>query len=466
MRPVGLVVPLYQEADRFEEYGPQLLDFLRRLPDGSELVFVDDGSTDGTAELVAGVLEAQAVRARLIRRPHRGKGAAVAAGLAATDAPIAAFCDLDLSTPLDQLALVLRAADRADVLAIGSRDLSTSVVERPESRLRETLGRAYNRLLQATLTPGIVDTQCGAKAAARGVWRAVLPLVGEKAFAWDAEVVAVAVALGIPVQEVPVIWRHDDRSKVRVGRDGLRMVAATPRIWRRARHARGDRPLEERHWWFRSKAALVATAIRRTGGGSGILVDLGGGGGGVTVRLGWDPGSCVVVERDAHRASAARHRHGVPAVRGDAAAVPLRTGAAAVVCLLDVVEHVEDPAAAVAAAAELLGPGGRLVVTVPAHRWLWSAADVRLGHLRRYDRAGVEQLVGGAGLDPVVLTHVFSWLLPPLAIGRRLLGRDGLGAAATPIDRAALVLTALERLLVGRVSLPLGSSVLCVAVRR
>jgi hypothetical protein len=93
------------------------------------------------------------------------------------------------------------------VLAIGSRDLATSTLLRPESPVREALGRTYNRLLQATITPGVVDTQCGAKVASRAVWEAVLAHTTELGFAWDAEAIAVARALGIEVQEVPIDWR-------------------------------------------------------------------------------------------------------------------------------------------------------------------------------------------------------------------------------------------------------------------
>ena len=90
----------------------------------------------------------------------------------------------------------------------------------------------YNRLLQATITPGIVDTQCGAKFAATELWQRIIPECREDGYAWDAEVIAVARALMIPVREVPIEWRHDDRSKVHVLRDGAAMVAATGRIWR------------------------------------------------------------------------------------------------------------------------------------------------------------------------------------------------------------------------------------------
>jgi SAM-dependent methyltransferase len=494
-RAFGLVVPLYEEEERFPEFGKHLLDYVADLPEGSEIVFVDDGSRDGTASLVEEL---------------------VAAGLAATEAPWAGFCDLDLSTPLEDFDRVRVAALRAPVLAVGSRDLATSRVVRNEGRVRETLGRTYNRLLQATIAPGIVDTQCGAKAASRRIWNAVLPHCGEEGFAWDAEVIAVATALGIGVQEVPIEWRHDDRSKVHVLRDGASMVWATTRIWRTARRVAAEstaapraassagpvvapgavgpvgdagRPSTEvfdeanaellvgadrQHWWFRSKAAFVATALRRAEVGrdasAGWLLDVGAGTGGVTAMLGWRDDRVAVAEGSRTLVSHAHREHGLGAVQALVHRLPVADGSVDVVCLLDVIEHLTDPVAALEEAARALSPGGHVVVNVPAHQWLWSAADESLGHVRRYDRRLLRAQLTAAGLEPVFDTHVFSWLVAPVWPTRRLSRGDGaeLGLDRTSllVDRAAMVLTALERELIGRVRLPLGTSLLCVARRR
>lgn len=493
--PLGLVVPVYDEAGRLGEFCEPLLDFIATLPAGSELVIVDDGSSDGTVALAKAHLVARPeVAARVLERPHLGKGAAVVAGLEALSTPLRAFCDLDLSTPLAELHRIVVAGARPGVLAIGSRDLTGSSVVRPESRAREVLGKAYNRLLQATVAPGVVDTQCGAKAATAGVWEAVLTHTREEGFAWDAEAVAVAVALGLEVQEVPIEWHHDDRSKVHVLRDGLRMVRATPRIWRRRRAAMLSRSStspqlregevfdehnaellmgsDRTHWWFRSKAAFVATALRRTApasGATGWLVDAGAGAGGVTALLGWAPDRVAVLEGNGAMVRQALSVHGLAGVQAHVGALPVADGSAAVVCLLDVIEHLEDPVPALAAARRALALDGRVVVNVPGHPRLWSQADVELGHVQRYTRSVLRRQLADAGLEPILMTHVFSWLVPPVWLARRVVKPStaelGLDQTSPVIDVAGMVLTWFERQLLGRRSLPLGTSVLCVAVR-
>jgi SAM-dependent methyltransferase len=497
------VVPLFDEEERLAEYGPALSAFIVRQAPGSELVFVDDGSTDATTSAVEGLIAAEgAAPIWLLRRPHAGKGAAVAAGLATATTDLAAFCDLDLSTPLDQLERIIGAARRAPVLAMGSRDLAGSRLLRPEGHVREALGRTYNRLLQATITPGVVDTQCGAKAATTSVWRRILPHCQEVGFAWDAEAVAVAAAIGIGVQEVPIDWRHDERSKVNVGRDGAAMVWATSRIWRRTRRLRAERVAsvpaaaapgeapqatgevfddanaallmgaDREHWWFRSKAAFVTTALRRAAGrpGDGWLVDAGAGAGGVTSMLGWPPERVVVVEGNHGLVGQAHRVHGLAGLQAGVHGLPLADGTAEVVCLLDVIEHLVEPVPALVEARRVLAADGHLVVNVPAHGWLWSPADEALGHVRRYTRRSLRDDLQAAGFEPLLMTHVFSWLVAPVWLKRRVAGGGdaelGLDQTSFLIDRAAMVLTLLERVLIGRLPVPLGTSVLCVAAPR
>jgi glycosyltransferase involved in cell wall biosynthesis len=249
---LSLIVPLYDEEERLVESASSLADFVTGYRLGSELILVDDGSRDNTADVANDLARQLPVPTRVLERPHLGKGAAVRSGLAVAAGTILAFCDVDLSTPLDELGRIAAAAASAPVLAIGSRDVvSTRLIQR-ESEARELLGKAFNGLLRMTLTPGIYDTQCGAKAAHRAVWKEILPYCVEDGFAWDAEAIAIGRRRGIAVWEVGIAWRHDARTRVRPLRDGARMVAAVPRMIRRVRQTPslvagpGARPIDLR----------------------------------------------------------------------------------------------------------------------------------------------------------------------------------------------------------------------------
>jgi dolichyl-phosphate beta-glucosyltransferase len=495
---ITVVVPLYNEYERFERFAGELVEFVAGQPAGSKLIFVDDGSADGTAELVESLQrEAHLPHdfVRLLRRPHRGKGAAVRAGLDDARTPVAGFCDLDLSTPLADFTRVIDAARDAPILAIASRGLATSRYIRRQSRVREFLGRSFNKMVQLAVLPGITDTQCGAKVSRTELWHAALAFCREDGFAWDVEILAIAATLDISVQEIAVDWRHEDESKVRLLRDGTAMLRALARIRRRLQQQAGaldagratlavsdpkqvpGRTIDARttaaltgadgtHWWFRSKAAMVNWALERWGEKDERLVDLGAGAGGVTAKLGWSPRRAIVVESNPELVSTARRRHSLEVVQGELEHVPVASACAHVVCLLDVVEHLAEPGKTLREAHRLLTADGHLIVNVPGHPRLWSAADVALGHVRRYTRATLRTELEQEAFEVLWCSHVFSWLVLPVRLRRRRNVRGpelGVDVDSALVDRWALLLGWVERLVLRFVTLPVGTSVLAVA---
>ena len=485
-----LVVPLFNEAHRFPIYAPQLIEFISGYPQGSEIVFVDDGSSDGTTQVVEQFMAAHCdAPLRLHHQSHKGKGAAVAAGLMSANTEVACFCDLDLATPLDDLARIVGTAARDPIMAIGSRGVASARIIRHQTRSRELLGRAYNKAIQFSLLPGIVDTQCGAKAARTSVWASIIPDCNEVGFAWDVEIIALARTMGLQVREIGVEWRHQEGSRVKPLRDGVRMLRAIPRIRSNLRDHLRSRATsttqggetfdsttaalltsnDTTHWWFRSKATFVSLLIRRFAPTDGWLVDIGAGAGGVTAVLGWAPDRSMALERNTQLVRETKRRHAVQAVAGDAADLPLADATANVVCLLDVIEHLSDPVSAISEAARILTNDGRLIVNVPAHPRLWSSADEVLGHARRYTKRSLREELERGGCKIIWTSHVFSWLVLPVWLRRRTRPSEepqlGLDVASPLIDRLSMVLTRLEWIIVSHVSLSFGTSLLCIARR-
>ncbi|MEO1676886.1 MAG: class I SAM-dependent methyltransferase [Pseudomonadota bacterium] len=224
--------------------------------------------------------------------------------------------------------------------------------------------------------------------------------------------------------------------------------------------------LEEAHWWFAGRRQIVADVLRRIVGlkpGARIL-EAGAGTGGNLAML-REFGAVDAFEYDAAARALACDKTGVRVEAGALPdAVPFEDGGYDAVLLLDVLEHVEQDAEALAVLGRRLGPDGRLVVTVPAFPLLWSAHDVRHHHFRRYTRATLTDAARAAGLS-VERSFYFNGFLLPVAVGLRKLkawlGRespDDLMPGPT-LNGALNMVFAAERHLIGRIPFPAGLSV-------
>ena len=210
------------------------------LPYPVEVILVDDGSTDGTADLAA------AAGMKVIRRPHRGKGAAVRAGMLAANGMYRMIADADWSMCPEQALLMLPPVLHGYDVAIASRELPDSQ-RSGEPAWRHWIGRTYNQLVQQVVLPGILDTQCGFKVFRAEAARAIFSRTHEDGWAFDVEVLAIAREYGLRVVEVPIDWHHDRNSRVRPLRDAPSMFAALFRIRARLMMGVPDIPHEEPH---------------------------------------------------------------------------------------------------------------------------------------------------------------------------------------------------------------------------
>jgi dolichyl-phosphate beta-glucosyltransferase len=226
---LSLVVPAYNEAERLRESIPRLLEVMNR--DETEVIIVDDGSTDGTAEVASQHL-AGLPRSSVITLPHNsGKGAAVRAGVVKARGEIIAYMDADMATEPRDLALLIDAL-RDNPLAIGSRALESSVVEE-KSGLRRIMTRTFGVVVSSAVDLPLRDTQCGFKAFHGSVAKLLFHGAQVDSFAFDIEVLDRASRLGLETAEVPVRWQQMAGSKVRVVRDSMQMLFDVGRTRRR-----------------------------------------------------------------------------------------------------------------------------------------------------------------------------------------------------------------------------------------
>lgn len=217
---LSVVLPVYNEALVLERTFEELLPFLDRL-DGVggdfEVVCVDDGSRDGSAEILARAA-ARDARVRVRTLPaNRGKGAAVRAGVLDTRGEIVLFMDADLSTPLEEAHGFLGAIASGYDVAIGNRRAPGSEIRRHQPWLRETLGRGFTVLTRSLLAPGVDDFTCGFKAFRSEAAHSIFRRSTLDGWAFDAELVVIAMEQGRKLAQLPVAWRHEDDTKVRLG---------------------------------------------------------------------------------------------------------------------------------------------------------------------------------------------------------------------------------------------------------
>ena len=228
---------------------------------------------------------------------------------------------------------------------------------------------------------------------------------------------------------------------------------------------------EERHWWFTGRRSILRSVISRLRlPRDASILELGCGTGGNLAMLA-SFGRVSALESDAAARAIALEKC---ARRCDIRAgrcpdeIPFAQRSFDLVCLFDVLEHIDEDVATLRAVAGLLREGGQAVITVPAYRWLWSAHDEFLHHKRRYSAPELRDKIAAAGLRAAQVSY-FNTLLFPLAVvvraKDRLLQRErasGTRVPALPINRLFHAVFSTERFLVGRLPLPFGVSLIAV----
>jgi dolichyl-phosphate beta-glucosyltransferase len=230
-RPVySIVIPAYNEGARVGATLEKVLAYIEQRSWNAEIIAVNDGSRDDTAEIIRGYANKNP-RLRLLENPgNRGKGYSVRNGMLHAQGEILLFSDADLSSPIEEAEKLLAALQAGADIAIGSRWLRSDLQTQRQPLYRQLFGRVFNLLLRITLGLRFKDTQCGFKAFTRRAAQAIFPRQRIERWGFDPELLYLAEKFNFRVAEVPVAWAHSEGTRISPLRDGTRMFVEVLKI--------------------------------------------------------------------------------------------------------------------------------------------------------------------------------------------------------------------------------------------
>jgi dolichyl-phosphate beta-glucosyltransferase len=220
----SIVIPAYNEGARLGATLEKVLAYIRTQGWDAEVIVVNDGSRDNTANIVRG-FAAKNPALRLVENPgNRGKGYSVRNGMLSARGRVVLFSDADLSSPIEEAPKLFHALEAGADIAIGSRWLRAETQTQRQPLHRQLFGRIFNLVLRLTLGLQFADTQCGFKGFKQPAVQAIFPLQRIERWGFDPEILFLARKLKFKVQEVPVAWAHREGTSINPLVDGSRMV--------------------------------------------------------------------------------------------------------------------------------------------------------------------------------------------------------------------------------------------------
>lgn len=243
----SIVIPAYNESGRIPATLYAVVACIRSKGWSAEVVVVDDGSQDDTAEVVR-EFAAGNPEVRLLRNPcNHGKGYSVRNGILHAFGEVVMFTDADLSAPMEEAQGLFDAIGAGADIAIGSRWLERQRQTIRQPFYRRFFGRCFNAVTRMVMRLPFADTQCGFKAFTRAAAQTIFQLQTIEGWGFDPEILFIALKRGYKIEEIPVSWGHDERTQISYLKDGARMLQDLAQVRWNALLGRYDRQIEHIH---------------------------------------------------------------------------------------------------------------------------------------------------------------------------------------------------------------------------
>lgn len=230
MSKISVIIPAFNEVDRLPATLDSVYEFLSTKENQFEIVVVDDGSSDNTAQLVRDYSKAHPNVRVVSYENNRGKGYAVRTGMMEADGEYLIYNDADGSSPIEEIDKLIASIDEGNDIAFGSRAKPDEQRKVDALAYRKYIGNTFNLIVQTLILPGIHDTQCGFKMFRGAVAKDIFSVARIDGFAFDVEILYIGKLRQYKLDEVPINWSNVEGSKVNVFIDSPKMFLETLKI--------------------------------------------------------------------------------------------------------------------------------------------------------------------------------------------------------------------------------------------
>jgi glycosyltransferase involved in cell wall biosynthesis len=237
---LSIVIPAYNEGARIENALDRVLSCVAERNWDAEVLVVDDGSSDNTVDIVHRWMTTHPNLHLIHNDGNRGKGYSVRNGILQSSGQVVLFTDADLSSPIEEAERLFAALDAGADVAMGSRWLDKQRQTIHQPLYRRFFGRCFNWVTRKIMGLPYKDTQCGFKAFKRDAAQVIFRLQTIERWGFDPEILFIARKLGYRIDEVPVTWGHDERSRISYLKDGMKMLEEMYQIRKNSLRGRYD----------------------------------------------------------------------------------------------------------------------------------------------------------------------------------------------------------------------------------